>query len=775
MIELDPTPTGPISVTNPSEAKRVWRAYHNRRIRVLALSVSTLLLLGILFALGSLNLVPLLAPSTPSSTVALYGLSTVVFIATILLLALLIRNILKLRQERRRRTLGSKFQTRLVAASASIALLPVLMLFLFAYGLINRSLDKWFNLPAERVQRDADFIAASVMAREEQNLFDLASGLARRVEAGGGVRALSGNAELRREITHDAERLGLASLVVADAGGAAALEYGEKAAREAPELRAIRRPASATGEERRGHVRSADIVVYVGAPVREPAAKGELGAPAGAVFASRKIPGDLAAKVDELTENARERATLVSASRVIKVTYLSILFFVTLLLIFCTTWIASYVARGVTVPIQALAEGTQAVAKGNFDHYVSANAEDELAVLIDSFNEMARQLAASRMQLEDRRRYIETVLQSLFTGIVSLDEKGRLATINQAGVEMLGSRPEDVGRTFIECAPAANRADFQRVLRRTRRLGQTTLEVELRVSERKPMHVAVTGAALRTAQGHYAGAVLMIEDLSPLIQAQRSAVWSEVARRMAHEIKNPLTPIQLSAERIARNIRRHGADSERVRATVVECTDIIEREVCTLQRMVDEFSRFAKLPDARPQMCSLNDIVRNALALYAERLDGIVLEAHLSDETPPLNLDAEQIKRCLVNLIDNAMHAVQEEDGAAAGAKRIGVTTTYDAERDCVRLSVADTGVGIAAEDRDRLFEPYFSTRKRGTGLGLAIVGHIVADHHGVIRFEDNHPRGAVFIMELPVGEPAPSQPVADPTTAELESPSVVG
>lgn len=726
--------TGPISITNPTQAKRAWRAFHVRRVRVLILLVLVLVLLGMLFVQGSLNILPILVPDTPSQTMVLYGLSALNFIASTILLTLLVRNLLKLQQERKQGTLGSKFQNRLVLASLAISALPLLMLFLFAYGLINRSLDKWFNLPADRYQQDAEIIEKMVLARERRSLFTSADFLRRRVEE------RKGPVEIEPELPS----MNVDWVLVVEQDGTPRWAIGkfkpEKAVLE--KLKAGIKRRAVTEE----FVELNDQQYFlVAVPFSDSS---------GGVIVMRSLPDSLSAKIDEISQNARDRAQLTNELRGIKRNYLYILGFITVLLMFGATWLALNVARGVTLPIRALAEATQAVAKGDLDHFVSVRAEDELAVLVDSFNEMARQLRVSRGQLEERGRYIETVLQSLFTGIVSLDFENRVTTFNRTAAEMLGGTLE-TRRSFVETVPEMNSADFQRVLRRTRRSGQATVEIELRAAGREPVHVAVTGTALKNNDGRFSGIVLMMEDLSPLIQAQRSAVWSEVARRMAHEIKNPLTPIQLSAERIERNLRRAEIASPKLLETVTECTSIIEREVGTLQRMVDEFSRFAKLPDARPEVVSLNEIVERTVILYAERLGDIRLVTRLDETLPTLNLDGEQMKRCLVNLIDNAFHAIGEDSEVFVPAGTITVTTGLDQSREIAWLSVADTGSGIPPNARDRLFEPYFSTRERGTGLGLAIVSHIMADHHGRIRFEPNSPRGAVFILEFPLAEGA--------------------
>jgi PAS domain S-box-containing protein len=383
----------------------------------------------------------------------------------------------------------------------------------------------------------------------------------------------------------------------------------------------------------------------------------------------------------------------------------------------------------------------------------------------DRLERAAEELGRSNLALDNRRRYIETVLESLSTGVISTDEAAGITTINRAAVFMLGIKEKpDVGTPIAQLIGGEQGEELQALCRRARRSRAAQAEIEFKRADQTLLHTATTAVALRNSEGAVEGWVIVIEDLTDLIQAERAAAWSEVARRMAHEIKNPLTPIQLSAERIMRNYTREEnfQPPARFDEAVREGTATIVREVAALQRMVEEFSRFARLPEARPVVLSLNETVRDAVALYAERLDGISIECSLAADLPSVRIDPEQIKRALVNLIDNAVEALsidsQPEGNGSNGSSNgrykriIEIETSYVSASDQARLVVADTGHGIRPADRDKLFLPKFSTRDRGTGLGLAIVSHIIADHKGRIWVEDNRPRGARFIIELPAG-----------------------
>ncbi len=425
----------------------------------------------------------------------------------------------------------------------------------------------------------------------------------------------------------------------------------------------------------------------------------------------------------------------------------------TFLLMFASTWIAFYVARGLTTPIKALAEGAGEIARGNLGHRVEVLAEDELAILVNAFNEMSAKLDANAVELADRRRYIETVLETLPTGVVSLDADGRVTTINDSAKAILGLSDAPMLRLVLDDVlgePA--RQVIARLAARARRAGTASEHTTLKHAGEE-RSVAITASVL---PGDRSGVVLVIEDLSELIAAQRASAWQEVARRMAHEIKNPLTPIQLSAERIAKRFGGSGhvdngeslpADHAAISSVVNESTETILREVMSLKGMVDEFSRFARLPEAKLEAGDIKDAIRQAVASVDGRFSGVTVEFAENGSLPETMHDPEQIKRVFVNLIDNAAEAFDE----TAPEKRVNVTARHDAARELIVAEVTDNGRGIAAADLQKLFQPYFSTKGRGTGLGLAIVKRIITDHNGRINVAANQPQGAKFIIELPV------------------------
>jgi PAS domain S-box-containing protein len=740
---------------------------------VIILSIVVLLLMLSLIAQSGFNLKPFVTPDTAAETLLLYALSTLNFLAFVTVLFILLRNVIKLVRERRASRLGSKFKARLVSYAIGLSLLPALLLFFFAFGLLNRSIDRWFGEPARQIVDDARAIEESYFKKEEAELVSIARSIARSLslQTRNDLKSSAFEQQLRREM--DEYNLALARLVAN--GERISMESGNRQVQvdTRETIEAAERQTLAGGEPFTGRDKGdSPAVIYIIAGVRVADPDPRL------FIIAREFPPELTQRAANINEQHENFHSLLGKIKRIKAIYILLLGAVTLLLIFSASWLALYVARGITVPIQALAEATDRVAHGDFTHPVNVMAEDELAVLVKSFNQMAAMLAENRerlecaaqdlsstnLKLDNRRRYIETVLESLSTGVISTDEKTGIATINRSALFMLGLKEKpEMGTPINRIIEGGQGEELAVLCRRARRSETAQAEIEFKRDDGSSLHTATTAIALRSSDGAIEGWVIVIEDLTDLIQAERAAAWSEVARRMAHEIKNPLTPIQLSAERIIRNYKRSaGLQAEsRFDQIVHEGTTTIVREVAALQRMVEEFSRFARLPESRPHEASLNDVVRNALALYAERLDGICISCHLPDDLPALRIDTEQMKQALVNLIDNAVEALNSGGERVNGSngssqddheKWIEIEAKYLKSSDVVRLTVTDTGHGIRPRDRDKLFLPKFSTRDRGTGLGLAIVSHIIADHKGRIWVEDNQPRGARFIIELPAG-----------------------
>ncbi len=460
----------------------------------------------------------------------------------------------------------------------------------------------------------------------------------------------------------------------------------------------------------------------------------------GILTLSAPMPLDLAAKQRELNTYVSEYNRLAVDRKAFRSMYLLLLSLITLFILFFATWIARYMAGQISTPITALLKGAEQIRKGNLGYRVHVGAIDEMATLVKAFNEMTEALETNSRELEARRRFTEAILESIPTGVISLSSDGRIQRVNRA---LLGIFPEDQVARAARLSDLFSRddtAEIRYLMNRARRTGAAGMQLEYK-AERRVLHLALTVAALDAQRS--SGFVLVLEDTSELLRAQKAAAWHEVARRVAHEIKNPLTPISLCADRIARQLERASQtpDTQRI---LLECSATIAREVESVRALVDEFSQFSRFPAAQPVPCDLNDVVENALAVFDGRLAGIDVHTNLAGDLPLVKVDPEQFKRAVVNLVDNAAEAMQE-----SLVKELYIATRVT-EADSVELTVADTGCGVSREDKEKLFLPYFSTKGRGTGLGLAIVNRILGDHEATIRVEDNRPAGARFIVELP-------------------------
>jgi two-component system nitrogen regulation sensor histidine kinase NtrY len=731
-----------------------------------------LLLLATLVVLQVSGVWEFVTPDNATDTLVLYALSTLNFVAFVVFSFIFVRSLLKLRRERKARELGSKIKTRLVVYFIVVSLLPITAMAVFSYLFFNRTLEKMFGRIPEDVVNEAR-LARDEDAAQQAHLLQESARLA--------ALALQ-----RQTATGDAPDLDslfavgdFDALAVAADKAVLSIQFRDGATSSARNDQLAEAMKTADPSLQQG----GQAQQFVVTPQGLVAAAVQL--PDGRTFlAARALQADT--RLARIVSGAETFEQLRQRQRKVRLLGLSTLGLLTLLLVFAATWAAIHLARGIGTPIRTLAEAAEEVARGNLAHRVTVTGDDELAVLADTFNQMTAQLEENRghieanstelretnLALEERRGYIETVLESLSTGVVSLDAENRLTTINAAAIQMLrlGDAPA-TGTPLTEIVNPDDRAVLDRVLARARRTGRAAWQMELTrgaaSADGGVVPVALTATALgASADGAARGVVLVIEDLTELLAAQRAAAWSEVARRMAHEIKNPLTPIQLSAERIARNFPRRAREKEdgeqvleiggnghdtddRVARIVEECTQTITREVAGLKAMVDEFSRFARLPRARLEAADMNEVVRQAVALYEDRLDEVRLDVLLARSLPAALLDYEQLRRVFVNLLDNALEATAH----AEGERRITVATAHDPARGLILAEVADTGHGIARQDFPRLFQPYFSTRGRGTGLGLAIVRHIINDHGGRIRAEQNHPRGAKFLVELPVAD----------------------
>lgn len=711
--------------TKKNWTRRLWLIFGGLCVATLAAAI---------FTLGSLNAPIHLLDS--SDFLILFALSTFIVIAFIVFGLILTRNIVRLVSENRAGLLGSRFKTKMVLGAMGVSLLPIVFLFFFSYALVNRTMDIWFPKPLEIANEQSRGLITEMSAKEHDRLGALAQSVA---------DWLSAPSKRHHDLRHYAIR--------SDSEFDAVWLVN----RDGAETGSVP-PLSASSFRRLAVLPTGSEVWQIGSKLF---ISGRAGFKSGSVLVGRNIPDDFLERLKDIQSETLTYRTQYQRLRLFKREILLGLLLITLLLLFATTWVALFLSKRVTVPIQALAKATQQISRGNLDYRITTRAHDELGVLVDSFNQMSGQLSLSRKQIDDftaslqqaveeierRRKLMETILENIPTGVLSLDANGSVNRVNSAALTMFGPRVSAVG-SLSEIVGSEAARDILHLMRRSARMGVASQELEISAAGRLH-HAAVTVSSLGAGRVN-SGFVVVIDDLTELLRAQKAAAWQEVAQRIAHEIKNPLTPIQLSAQRLLRHLERSAPSRRRedrsdLPALVSECAGLIQREVQTLESLVNEFSQFARFPAARLAPSDVNAIASQALDIFQGRLEGISLERDFAPTLPAVKADAELIRRVVVNLIDNAAEALE-----GATLRRIAVTTRLATNGDAIEIEVADTGHGISPEDKDKLFLPHFSTKDRGTGLGLAIASRIIAEHHGTLRVEDNLPSGARFLIRLP-------------------------
>jgi two-component system nitrogen regulation sensor histidine kinase NtrY len=691
-------------------------------------------------------------PNIASSPRLVILLTLAIIVLALAFVGILVRNLVRLIVDRKRGVLGARLRTKLVFFFLALVLLPAFLLFFGAGAFIKTTLVGLIGTPVEEVSRQAKVIAKEAGQREESRLLDHARLLA------GELSALPADAKedaRRVAAIHWRQREGFDVAGFALDGGTAFVDVADATTsagltREIV-LRAVRRAgqvAARTGAPVLDQELSGAVVLLVGASPIDPTAPARGAAVAGVV-----VRTDLKAGLELLDAADRQYTEARAQRRELLRLYSSILALVGLAIVFVASWIGFYVARRITVPLEQMAAASREISAGNLGVRVLSNVGDEVGQLVEAFNEMAGQLQESRevitrgtadlrrtnQALDERRRYIETLVAQLGTAVLSVDRNGRVTTANPAVTSMLGL-PIASGDDLRAALTAAGLDPLARTLDEAAARGGRDLRRELVLDKNgASISVSVHVSPLRGTAGDDLGTLVMVEDLTDLLEAQRLAAWREVARRVAHEIKNPLTPIQLAAQRLRKKWDERAPDLGDV---VADAAATIEREVLGLKSLVDEFSLYARMPAPSPSRVDFGEIVRSVVTLYGGHQE-VVWNVRIDPALGIVRLDADQMRRALINLIDNAVSALR-------GKGRIEIAASPWAGPGSLRVEVADSGPGIDAVQRDKVFTPYFSTKPRGTGLGLAIVQRIVVEHHGSIRVEDNAGGGARFIIEIP-------------------------
>jgi two-component system nitrogen regulation sensor histidine kinase NtrY len=719
-----------------------------------------ILILVILFVVALLTLVESRiikfgADIAVSNTVLMFILININLLLLILMIYLVFRNLVKLIYDRRRNVLGAKIRTKLVIAFVSLTLLPTIVLFFFALNFITTSIEFWFNVPVEQALDNSLWVGGRLYSRTEENNKFFLERISYQIKNKNLLdsknrKALSHYIRIvQREFNLDAvevyapnaERLtfALASKLENEYFGIISAEDIKK---ELPSdgIRSISQTIP-SGE----FIKTMGTIPFGLQPDEA----------IGFVVATILIPQELSENLQFIRKGFTEYQQIKLLKKPIQITYYISLSIVALLVLFCAVWFGFFMARSISLPIKELAEGTRRVADGDLEYSIDPVSDDEFGSLVESFNQMTQDLRLSREQLElsarmlrhqnieieEKRQFMEIVLKSVSAGVVTLDAKGIISTMNKSAEKMLNLKSEQIlNKSYKNLLDGAFLELANEILANLSFTSGDAIELPLKLTiEGRPRSFLVSVNALKDDSGRHMGTLMVFDDLTELEKGQRMAAWREVARRIAHEVKNPLTPIILSAQRLKRKYGQFVDDT-----IFEECTETIISQVELIRNLVNEFSSFARFPSANPVPCHLIPIIEETVALYREGHPGINFKLNNTRDIPILNLDHQQMKQALINLIDNAISALK-------GAGDITISVAHDPILKKVRMEVADDGPGISDEDKTRLFQPNFSTKKTGMGLGLTIVNTIIADHNGMINVQDNAPKGAKFVIEFPV------------------------
>ena len=732
------------------------KAERKRRKREAVISVIVVLVVALL-TLAENQIVTFGAEIPVSNTILMFILININLLLLILLIFLVFRNLVKLLYARRRKVMGARLRTRLVMAFVALSLLPTIILFFFSINFITNSIEFWFNVPVELALENSLLVGQKIYRENEIRHRFFLERIAYQIE-----RKKLFEAEKRTELTHyiqvvqrefDLDAVEVYSANYNRLAYARGNDLENHAIQAVPPGAFVREAGDSRVRRLTNPLERGELLRTIGT-----VPFGELPEKATAyVVLGHYFPPDLTQNMESISRGIDEYQQIKLLKRPIQITYYITLSIVALLVIFCAVWFGFYLAKTITIPIMNLAEGARQVAGGDLTVSIDTAiaSDDEIGSLVEAFNKMTRDLRSGRQQLElsarklteqnleieARRQYMEIVLENVSAGVITTDAEGMITTFNKSAERMLKLIAAEIMDKHYEALLSTEHLQFaEDVMERVMAVRDQTLEIPMRVIvDGQPRTFLVYVNALKDEQANTIGFVMVFDALTELEKAQRMAAWREVARRIAHEVKNPLTPISLSAQRLKRRY------SESINEAVFdECTQMIIDHVELIRNLVNEFSTFARFPTADPKPCHLAPIIEETVSLYREGHPDVVFDIQIADDIPQMNLDRQQFKQAMINLVDNAVSAVRNQG-------TIAIRAVYDPILKIVRLEVADDGPGIADKHKIRLFEPNFSTKKAGMGLGLTIVNSIVTDHNGMIRVQDNLPKGAKFVIELPV------------------------
>ena len=716
-----------------------------------------LLILVILSVVGVLTSVEMrmtgLGNSIPSANaVLIFILININLLLLLALLLLVFRNLAKLYYEKKSKLLGTGLKTKLVAAFITLSLLPTSVLFFFSIHFISSSLAFWFNAPVEQTLDNALEVGRALYRQMEASHLRLGKDAIDEIIVHEWLSPIQNEAALHHYLATLQKRFELdgVSLYRPDARRTHLFHSSNVTTKALAPLTS----------DQLMNIPQAHGTYSLTTPLRDGINGGELlktvlaipftakpESALGFLVITSVIPHSLFEALNTISQGVEAYQQLTLVKRPVAISTYIALSIVALLVVFCAIWFGFYLARSITIPIMKFVEGTQRIAQGDLDYVIDFKTNDELTILIDSFNSMTRELSRSKdmvesqnRAIEESRQYMEIVLENISAGVISVDTEGVITTINKAAETLLQIDGNVILNHHYKTVLQGEQLTLAENIEKKIPSHPTGDPISITVSiDGTPRYYSAHFNALQTDSGAPVGTVMVFDDMTEIEKAQRMVAWREVARRIAHEVKNPLTPIKLSAQRLKRKYAESINDD-----VFVQCTQTIVAHVDLIRNLVNEFSTFAKFPDSRPRPCRIEQILHESIALYNEGLELVTIRLTHPKDLPVLQLDPQQIKQAFINLIDNAVAATNQKG-------RIDINITHDIDIKVLRIVVADNGKGLSGHEKRKLFEPYFSTKKSGMGLGLAIVNSIISDHKGSIQVQDNTPSGAKFIIELPV------------------------
>lgn len=706
-----------------------------KRKREIALS----LLLGLLFIALTwveLNLTQISQKLPFVHSVFFFGLVNFNICLLLFLLFLIFRNVVKVFVERRGRLIGSSLKAKLVASFVAFSVIPTCLMLLISLFYINSSFDKWFSVKMAGVLKDSLEVTNAYYLNAKKRNYHFAHLISQKME---GLKP----AEIRQLISSLQSQYSLDVVeyypTVLDPRIISASQDNGLGEVPKPAIEFLQKAFVQRIDASTIHHFGEGNLIRVVTPVSQ----------RGVLVVSSFVPLSLINKMDEIASAYDDFRDANPLEYPLKSIYLIILVMMTLVILFGATWFGFHLARQLSTPLETLALAARRVSKGKYSPVDVVTGSDEIHQLVTSFNMMTQDLKTTLGALDEHSRYIEVVLSNVSAGVISVDAGGNVTTMNRRAGKLLQLNPEDfIGRNYRALIKGEHLAILDQILSTLGRHQAQTLQKEVRLDVRgESLLMQMNLTLLKDEKKKDLGMVLVFDDLTVLMNAQRASAWRDVARRIAHEIKNPLTPIKLSAQRLE---KKFGGQIQDPAFKI--CTSTIIKQVDELRDLVNEFSHFARLPQSKPIVSDLKKVVEESLILYREGHRDIVFDLQLVP-VPKFEFDPDQIKRVLSNLLENSVQAFQEQGNDFSG--RVSIETQFDSGLGIVRLLFRDNGPGIPEDLRGNIFDPYFSTKKNGTGLGLAIVKKIIDDHSGFIRAFANEGGGTKFVIELPLATSA--------------------